>query len=152
MIDMAGNGDVYIMNDKNSGTHIVKLLVVGNSSNTEEKRGSISTFSYYATFKLILSMMGVPAWMTHWLNPVQELYLIWEDLFALKKEWGQAKLQATTREYGLKFCEAAKEWISIRRCESVESIQKAFTDMLDGTILPSETIVLDVIKAVAQRK
>ena len=112
----------------------------------------MASFSYYATFKAILSMMGAPAWIRSWMNPVQEIYLIWDDMSALKKEWGQTKLQSTTREYALTFCKAAKDWISIRRCESEESIQQAFTDMLDGTILPSETVVLDVIKAVSHRK
>jgi hypothetical protein len=152
VIDIAGKGDTYIMNEKQPNTNILKLLVVGNSSNTEEKRATMASFSYYATFKAILSMMGAPAWIRSWMTPVQEIYLIWDDMSALKREWGQERLQSTTREYALIFCKAAKGWIAIRRCESEESIQKAFTDMLDGTILPSETIVLDVVKAVSHRK
>lgn len=91
-------------------------------------------------------------WLASWLNPVQELYLIMNDAAALKKEWGLEKYNRTVVEYGLTFCKAASAWITVRNCSTEESIEQAFVDVVQGTIPPSETIVMDVVKAVAHRK
>jgi hypothetical protein len=152
MIDISGRGRTYIMNEANPHTEIVKVLVVGNASNTNDKDSTFASFSVYATIKLMLTMMGAPTWIRSWMQPVQELYLIMDDMELLKSQWGITKLQSTQKEYARMFCQAAKTWIRIRTCHDEKSIQAAYTDILDGTVPPSEAIVVDVAHAVAHRK
>lgn len=147
MVDISGQAQAYQRNK----SCIVKNLVVGNASDTEDKKGAFGSFTAYETVTLVLTMMGAN-WLASWLNPVQELYLIMNDAAALKKEWGLEKYNRTVVEYGLTFCKAASAWITVRNCSTEESIEQAFVDVVRGTIPPSETIVLDVVKAVAHRK
>ena len=153
MIDIAGRGDIYANNDKQAGVDIVKLLVVGNSSNTDDKKGTVATFSYYAIVKMICAMTGLPSFLHSWMHPTQEFFLIWEDVAAMKKLYGDEKFKKISKEKCLLFCQTAKEkWMSIREAKTEEEIEKAFTDILDGSVPPTETIVLDVESSVAHRK
>jgi hypothetical protein len=131
---------------------IVKVLAIGNASATPDKESTFATFSLIASVKLILTMMGAPAILSSWMNPVQELYLIMNDMADLEKEWGPEKLRSTQNEYVQIFCKAAVEWISVRTCDTEESVQNAFAEIVEGTVPPSETIILDAVKAVAHRK
>jgi Protein of unknown function (DUF2855) len=148
MVDVSGQAQTYQMNTK----VILKNLVVGNASGTDDKKATFSSFTTYETLKLVLTMMGAPSFITNWLNPTQELYLIMNDAAALKREWGLEKYNKTIIKYGLAFCKAAEKWITIRRCDTESSIEQAYVDIVKGTVPPSETIVLDVAKAVSSRK
>jgi len=152
MIDVAGVGKVY--QDNKASNDIVKLLCVGNSTSTPDAESTFATFSYIATFKMILSMMGAPSWIRGWMNPTQELYLIMDTSAELKAKWGSEKYKATIEEYTRTFCEAAlsNKWMSTRNCETEESIEQAFADIMNGTVPPTEAVVLNVAKAVAHRK
>mmetsp|Transcript_2359 Transcript_2359/g.3201 ORF Transcript_2359/g.3201 Transcript_2359/m.3201 type:complete len:431 (+) Transcript_2359:31-1323(+) len=154
IVDIAGRGEVYNRNIQEPDVEIVKLLAIGNASGTANKQSTFASFSMIAKVKLMLTMVGAPAMFSSWMNPVQELYLIFNGMADLKKEWGAEKLRATLNEYERIFCKAAtdEEWISIRTCDTEESIQKAFAEIVQGTVHPSETIILDVVKAVAHRK
>lgn len=154
IVDIAGRGEVYNRNIQEPGIEIVKLLSIGNASGTANKQSTFASFSMIAKVKLVLTMMGAPSMFSSWMNPVQELYLIFNHMADLKKEWGAEKLRATLNEYERIFCKAAtdEEWISVRTCDTEESIQKAFEEIVQGTVPPSETIILDVVKAVAHRK
>jgi len=50
------------------------------------------------------------------------------------------------------FCKAAKEWMSIREAKTEEEIGKAFVDILEGSVPPSEIIALNIGQAVSHRK
>ncbi len=156
IIDIAGRGIVYSKALLEPNVEIVKLLTIGNASGTPDKDSTFALFPMKAKIKMLLTMLNVLPWFASWLNPVEELYLIFMDLEDMKSELGIEKLQATMKEYERVFCKAAtgygKEWISIRTCDSENSIQTAFQDILQGSVPPSETIILDVIKAVAHRK
>mmetsp|Transcript_6149 Transcript_6149/g.9442 ORF Transcript_6149/g.9442 Transcript_6149/m.9442 type:complete len:106 (-) Transcript_6149:39-356(-) len=103
--------------------------------------------------KMFLTMMGASGILTKWINPVQELYLIFNDIVYLKKEWGIEKFQKTLEDYVNIFCTAASgKLITIRTCENEKSIQAAFSEIVQGSVPPTETIILDVAKAVAHRK
>ena len=154
-IDIAGRGQVYKQSIQDPNVEIVKLLTIGNSSSTPENESSFALFPMKAKIKMLLTMMNF-SWLSSWLNPVEELYLVFKDLEDLESEEGLEKMQTTLKEYERLFCKAAsvpgKEWITVRSCDSEDSIQAAFRDIVKGTVLPSETIVLDVVKAVAHRK
>jgi hypothetical protein len=155
MIEISGRGDVYKMNQQNNNSNkidIVKLLATGNAADVNDKQFTFSHFSWYATIKLMLSLMGAPRWIRSWMNPVQDLYNIMDDMIELKQKWGVEKFKETQKEYGKMFYQAAKEWISIRQCDNEATIEKAFSDIMEGTVPPSETIVLDASEAVAHRK
>jgi hypothetical protein len=150
MVDVAGAGKVY--KDNMASNDIVKLLGVGNSSSTPEATSTFSTFSYIATLKMIMSMMGAPNWIRSWLNPTQELYLIFHTTDELKAKWGTEKYKATIEEYTKTFCVAASKWMSTRVCETEDSIETAYGDIMNGNVPPTEAVVLNVAKAVAHRK
>jgi len=156
IIDIAGQGKVYSVNMNDPNVEIVKFLTVGASSGAPPSESAFKYFSIYATVKMVLDMMNILQWLASYMNPVQELYLVFKDMADYQAEVGIEQLQATVKEYERLFCRAAstpgKEWITVRNCESEESIQAAFSDIVQGTIPPSETIVLDVVKAVAHRK
>lgn len=152
IVDVAGRGGVYNQHFQQVDVEIVKVLAIGNASATPDKESTFATFSLIASVKLILTMMGAPAILSSWMNPVQELYLIMNDMADLEKEWGPEKLRSTQNEYVQIFCKAAVEWISVRTCDTEESVQNAFAEIVEGTVPPSETIILDAVKAVAHRK
>jgi Protein of unknown function (DUF2855) len=154
MIEISGRGDVYELNEKKnkSKAKIVKLLAIGNSANVENQQSTFAYFSTYATIKLMLTFMGAPAWVRSWMNPTQELYLITDDKDELTKKWGADKFRETQKEYARLFCDSVKDWIRIRECDTEQAIGKAFTDMLEGSIPPTETIVLDAAKALKYRR
>lgn len=155
LIDIAGRGQIYKQSLQDPNVEIVKLLAIGNSSSTSESESSFAIFPIKAKIKMLLTIMNFP-WLSSWLNPVEELYLIFKDLEDLESDVGLEQMQASLKEYERLFCKAAsvpgKEWITVRSCDSEDSIQAAFGDIVKGTVLPSETIVLDVVKAVAHRK
>ena len=151
MVDIAGRGDVYTKNEKESGVDILKLLVIGNSSGTDDKKATFSTFSYFAMIKMGMAMMGLPAWVHSWMKPTQELYLIWEDNAVMEKEWGKEKYKKTQKDISFTFCKSAKEWMNVREAKTEEEVMKAFEDILAGTVPPSEVITLDTVKALAHR-
>ena len=149
MIDIAGRGNVYTKNEKESGVDILKLLVIGNSSGTDNKKATFSTFSYFAMIKMGLAMCGLPAWVHSWMKPTQELYLIWEDNSVMEKEWGKEKYKKIQKDISFTFCKSAKEWMKVRLAMTEEEIMNAFEDILAGTVPPSEVITLDAVKALA---
>lgn len=57
----------YTRNKNEEGVDIIKLLVVGNSSGIEDKKGTFSTFTTYAKMKIILGMMGLPPRLHSWM-------------------------------------------------------------------------------------
>lgn len=152
IIDIAGRGTVYRKTLEDPDIELVKLLAIGNSSGTPDKESAFALFPMKAKIKMLLTMLNVLPWLASWLNPVEELYLIYMDLEEMKSQLGIEKLQTSMKEYERVFCEAASEWISVRTCDSEKSIQTAFQDIIQGSVAPSETIILDVVKAVAHRK
>jgi len=154
VIDTSGKGDVYKRNSKEPNVEIVKLLSVGNASGTPNKESTFASFSIMGTAKMILALMGAPRFLHSWINPTVDIYLIFFDLDDLKAKWGNEKLKDTSNEYTRIFCEAVakNEWISVRTCDTEESIQQGFSDICMGTIPPNETIVLDTTQAFAHRK
>lgn len=154
VVDVSGRGEVYKRNVKEPNLEIVKVFAVGNTSNTSDDKSTFSILSMFGMAKMILTMMGAPSFFTSWMNPVVEPYLIMTDMAELKSKWGNEKLDTMQKDYTRIFCKAAASngWISIRTCDTEESIQKAFSDIVQGLIPPSETIILDTIKAVAHRK
>jgi len=153
VVDIAGRADVYTRNKNEEGVDIIKLLVVGNASGIEDKKGMFTAFTTYAKMKMIMGMMGIPPRLHSWMpKPTQELYLIWEDMAAMEKKWGKDKLKEIQKESSFTFCKAAKKWMSIREAKTDEEIGKAFIDILEGSVPPSEIIALDICQAVADRK
>mmetsp|Transcript_50405 Transcript_50405/g.107343 ORF Transcript_50405/g.107343 Transcript_50405/m.107343 type:complete len:414 (+) Transcript_50405:16-1257(+) len=152
MIDIAGRGDIYTKNNNAPAVDVAKLLVVGNSSGADDKDSTAKTFSFPATIKMALAMMGLPARLHSWMDPKQQLYLIWEDMAAMKEEMGGEEMKKTQKEYSLAFCKFAKEWMRAKEAETEEEVRQAFVDILQGSVLPSEFIALDVAKAVAHRR
>jgi hypothetical protein len=150
IIDISGNSSVWSNNT--AATKIAKLLVIGNSSGTPEEKSTFACLSLYAKVKMMLTMFGAPVWIRSWMNPTQELFLIMDIMAALKEEWGLEKLNATKQEYTQTFCKHAVDWMKVRDCSTSESIQKAFQDIVQGTVPPSEAIVLDVATAVLSLK
>ena len=150
MIDIAGKASIYTNNV--SSTKITKLFCIGNSSGTPDQDSTFACFSTYAKMKMILTFMGAPSWIRKWMNPTQELFLIMETTPAMKKEYGLEKYRAKMREQAKSFCAEASKWISVRNCSTEESIRKAFEDIIQGSVPPSEAVVLDVTKAVSHRK
>ena len=63
MINIAGQRDIYTNNEKEPEIDILKLLVIGNSSSTEDKKNTADLFSYYATIKMAFAMVGLPPWI-----------------------------------------------------------------------------------------
>jgi len=149
MVDIAGRGYIYTKNNK-AGVDIAKLLVIGNSSGTDDKKSTFSTFSYYAMVKMALSMI-VPSWLHSWMHPTQELYLIWEDMAVMEREWGKEKLNRIQKETSLMFCKSATKWMTVREAKTEEEIQLAFLDILHGRVPPTETIALNMRRALAHR-
>ncbi|CAB9501277.1 Protein of unknown function (DUF2855) [Seminavis robusta] len=149
-VDISGKGTVF----QNNQDKIAKLLVVGNSSGSPEKESTFANFSFFATVKMILTMtMIFPTWVTNALNTKQDLYLIFVTVEALTKDWGTDKYLKTLEDYTKLFCTAAKDWgVKVRDCGSEESIQQAFQEIVEGTVPPSECVVVDVAKAVEHRK
>jgi len=152
IVDIAGRGSVYNRERVHPNVEIVKLLTVGNSSGTSDKESTFASFSITGTLKMVFTMMNWLPWLCSMLNPVEELYLIVNDMKEMTEENGIETNRALGRYYEDLFCEAASKWISVRNCDTEESIRNAFSDIVEGTVPPSETIILDVAKAVAHRK
>ena len=154
VIDTSGKGSVYEQNSKEDNVKIVKLLSVGNASGTPDKQSTGSSFSIVSTFKLILGMLGAPRFLLSWLNPTLEIYFIALDLDELNALWGKDKAKATQDEYTKIFCDVVdkNKWISVRTCDTEESIQQGFSDICQGNVPPSETIVLEMTHALEHRK
>ena len=70
----------------------------------------------------------------------------------MKKGYGHEKLEEMKKEYSLKYCKFAKKYMIVREATTEREVGQAFTDILQGLVPPSETIILDVAKAVAHRK
>ena len=148
MIDIAGRGGIYTKNK----AAVAQLLVVGNSSGTEDKAGTFKTFSYVAMLKMMLAMMGLPAWMHSWMQPKQQFYAIWEDMADMTKEYGAEKSKQLSKEKSLEFCKWAKGWMSVTEATTEEEVEQAFVDILQGSVPPTKFVAIDVAKAVAHRK
>ncbi|KAL3918151.1 MAG: hypothetical protein SGARI_007541, partial [Bacillariaceae sp.] len=143
---------IYDRNEADPKSNVKKLLLVGNSSNTAEGKDTSTGFTLYAKVKMILSFMGVPLWLRSWMNPTQEMYLIFDEIVTLTKEWGKDKLEKEMLAFGKVFCKEAGNWIKIRKCDNEAAIEKAFADIMTGAVPPSETIALDSTKALSHRK
>jgi len=154
VIDTSGKGSVYEQNSKEDNVKIVKLLSVGNASGTPDKQSTGSSFSIVSTFKLILGILGAPRFLLSWLNPTLEIYFIALDLDELNALWGKDKAKATQDEYTKIFCGVVdkNKWISVRTCDTEESIQQGFSDICQGNVPPSETLVLEMTQALEHRK
>jgi len=148
MVDISGNGSLY----KNNKKKVVKLLVIGNSSGASDKESTFATFSMYATVKMVLTMMG-NGWLRSMMNPKQEIFLIFDIMNVLLKEWGKEKYAQTIEEYTKLFCDTAMhQWdMTMRLCDTEETIQKAFEDIVEGNVPPIEYIILNTSKAVEHR-
>lgn len=147
MVDVSGQVKPFAANK----SKIIKLLVIGNASAAKEKASTFAALTPVASMKLVLTLMGAPSWIRKLLNPTQELFLIADTKQALEAEWGREQYQTVQAEHRDSFCAAASQWIKVRRCETEETIQQAFHEIVDGTVLPSEAIVLNMAKATAHR-
>jgi Protein of unknown function (DUF2855) len=154
IVDISGNASVWSNNTAPSSTttNIAKLLVIGNSSGAPDEKSTFAHLSLYAKVKMMLTMFGAPLWMRSWMNPTQELFLIMDIAAALRDEWGLEKFNATKQEYAQTFCQHAINWIKVRDCPTVGSIHNAFQHIVQGTVPPSEAIVMDVAKVVLPLK
>ena len=149
MIEISGKGTIYSKNQDK----ITKVLCIGNSSASKDQESTFGTFTFLAKTKMILSMIMAPAWITDRIVVKQEVFLIFNIMGVLLKDWGKDKYLQSQEDFAKLFCETAtKEWgITVRDCDSEQDIQKAFSDIVEGTVSPKECIVLDVAKAVEHR-
>lgn len=148
MVDISGRGDLYATNKD----RVKKLLSIGNASGTADKDSSIAAFTALAKCKMILTMTGGPKWVRNLMNPTQELFLIMDTMQVLIEEWGKEKYLENIELYTKRFCDEASKWIRERKCETEDAIQSAFGDIVQGSVPPSEFVLIDVAKAVAHRK
>jgi len=147
LIDIAGRGDLY----KRNADTIKKTLVIGNASSQDDKDSTFACFSMYAMVKLMLTMAGAPSFLRKWMNPSMELFLIMDVSAELTAEWGQEKFNAMVEQATIDFVKAASEWMTVCHCNTDALITKAFDDIMAGTIPPSDAIIVDVAKAVADK-
>ena len=147
MVDISGRGVIYTKHQSRAK----KLLCIGNASGGPDKDTAFANFTVYAKIKMILTMMGGPKWIRSSMNPTQELFLIMDTMQVLLEEWGKEKYLQTLEDYTKAFCDEAGKWMKERKCETEETIQSAFEDIVQGSVPPSEFVVLDVGKAVAHR-
>ncbi len=70
----------------------------------------------------------------------------------MKKEYGESKFKELQKEISFSFCKFAEKYILVREATTEDNVEQAFSEILKGSVSPSETIVLDVAKAVAHRK
>lgn len=147
MIEVSGRGDIYTKNQ----SRVKKLLLVGNASGTPDKDSTGSGFTAYAKVKMLLTIMGGPKWIRKRMNPTQELFLIMDTSAALQEEHGKEKYLQIVEDYTKTFCDEASKWMKARKCDTEESIHSAFEDIMEGSVPPSEFVLLDVAKAVAHR-
>lgn len=149
MIDIAGKGSLYVQNQDK----VTKLLALGNSSDSPEKESTFAKFPLLASIKMIMTMMRMPPWITDCMHVKQELYLVWNTTEFLLKQWGKDKFKQEVETHAKLFCDAAtNNWgLMVRNCNTEEEIQKAFEEIIQGTVSPKECLVLDVAKAVDHR-
>jgi hypothetical protein len=124
--------------------------LVGNSNDVPDATASFSQMGLLATAKMLMAFMGLS--LGRFLNPKLEVFLIMTIAADLTKEWGEAGFKERSETAMRDFVDAAvdKKWISCRPCDSVESIQEAFGDIIKGSVPPSEAVVLNVGKSVSQ--
>ncbi len=146
-IDIIGSNQIY---NKNKGC-VTKLIAIGNTAGALGKDSTFGIFPFYDNIKFVLTIMGAPRWTRSWMNPSHELYLVLDSLKELKAEWGLTKYNTLLKEHTHRFCASANNWLSVKKCDSEESIKKAFVDIVEGKVPPSEVIVLDVPTAVSGR-
>lgn len=147
MVEVSGRGQVYANNE----SRVKKLLSIGNASDAPDKDSTFASFTAYAKVKMMLTILGAPQWIRSRMNPTQELFLIMDIIPQLLGEWGKEKYLQTLEDYTKKFCDEAGKWMKERPCDTEESIQSAFGDILTGSVPPSEFVTLNVAKAVAHR-
>jgi hypothetical protein len=98
IIDIAGRGNVCNRIIHEPNVKIVKLLAVGNASTTPSNDSTFPSFSFGAKIKMVFAIMNIFPWFSSWLNPTEELYLIFNDVSDLQSKWGLQKLQTTMKE------------------------------------------------------
>ena len=147
MVEVSGRGQVY----SNNKDRVKKLLSIGNASGAPDKDSTFASFTAYAKVKTLLTILGGPKWIRSRMNPTQELFLVTDIMPQLIDEWGKEKYLQTLEDYTKTFCDEAGKWMKERSCDTEESVQAAFEDILKGDVPPSEFVTLDVAKAVAHR-
>ena len=121
LVDVAGKFDLYDKYDKK----FVKAFTVGN---TNEIPGG-------------------------WTNPKLEPYLVMDTLAEMMSELGKERLDKCLDDAVQEFVGAViqNQWMSVRYCDNLSSIQQAQNDICKGAVLPSEAVVLDMVKAVQSK-
>ena len=121
LVDVAGKFDLYDKYDKK----FVKAFTVGN---TNEIPGG-------------------------WTNPKLEPYLVMDTLAEMMSELGKERLDKCLDEAVQEFVGAViqNQWMSVRYCDNLSSIQQAQNDICKGAVLPSEAVVLDMVKGVQSK-
>jgi NADPH:quinone reductase-like Zn-dependent oxidoreductase len=142
LIDVAGNGSLY----HRLQPKLIKVLAVGNSNDISEESSTFKQFSWIGTMKLIMTFMGMSNWFRSWLNPQLELFFVFDIMQELKQELGQAKLDVQMDAAMKEFVDAiiTNKWMTVRTCDSLESIQQAHVDICKGNVKPSEAVVVDM--------
>ena len=89
-------------------------------------------------------------WFRSLLNPQLELFFVFDIMQELRKELGQAKLDEQMDVAMKEFVNAiiTNKWMTVRTCDTLESIQQAHVDICKGIVKPSEAVVVDMIAAV----
>ncbi len=143
-IDVAGDATIYRRIHK----RLAKGLVVG-ATHAAAKSSTFTAFGPSSLLKLVGSMIappGIGRWLDRNLHPPLEMFFaptVMADLAAL---WGRRQLDEKSDAAVAAFVDAAVDnhWITVVRAETATAIQSEYRRIVEGTVPPSEAVLLSL--------
>jgi len=146
-IDVAGDATIYRRIQK----RLAKGLAVGGT-HTKAKASTFTAFSPSSILKLVGSMLAPPPvakWLDKHLNPTLEMFFAPTVMSELIARWGRSEFDEKCDAALLSFVDAAlaHAWIKIVRAESPAAIQSEYRRIVEGSVPPSEAIILSLARS-----
>lgn len=143
-IDVAGDATVYRRIQK----RLAKALAVGGT-HSKAKASTFTAFSPGGIVKMVGSMVAPPSvatWLDRHLDPTLEMFFAPTVMTQLVARWGRATLDERCDAALAQFVDAALEhgWIKIVRAEATSAIQAEYRRIVEGTVPPSEAIIVSL--------
>ncbi len=144
LIDVAGDASIYRRIHK----RLAKGLAVGGT-HSRAKSSTFAAFGPSGLLKMIGSMVAPPAvgkWLDKNLHPPLEMFFAPTVMTQLVARWGKNVLDEKCDAALAAFVDAALDnrWITVVRAESTGTIQSEYRRIVEGTVPPSEAIIVSL--------
>jgi hypothetical protein len=144
LIDVAGDAGIY----RRGKTRFIKAFAVGGT-HAEAESSVFTAFGPSGFLKMFIDMIApqrVKSWAVRRLNPRLEMFFAPTVIKQLQVSWGPEELDRKSGAALGAFVDAAVDggWIHVQRSETPEAIQAAYRRIVEGTVPPSEAVVLSL--------